>query len=288
MAIELTTTFSSFLQSPKVDIQHFAAWHIQLTQLLGLGPNLSPKNILDFLNKDGNIILALSGKSATSSAIASLLLEFDIHLSNDRSAVVVDHFNYDTISAAEKHDVLVLQRPGPLRPDVKAFFDGEGVLAVPRAAPQTLGSDSHLLAPVLRAPATAYAYNPKDGMPAPDDIEATGSQLNLVSVLQARNSARFTVLGSVESLEDQWFSASVKTPGGKKTPTANREFAKQLTAWTFKETGVLKVGKIEHHLATEGEVAAADLNPKIYRIKNETVRETGLNPANSMLIHFAM
>jgi oligosaccharyltransferase complex subunit beta len=33
------------------------------------------------------------------------------------------------------------------------------------------------------------------------------------------------VLGSVESLEDKWFSASVKTPSGKKTSTVNREFA---------------------------------------------------------------
>ncbi|KAJ5735932.1 uncharacterized protein N7483_001057 [Penicillium malachiteum] len=237
----------------------------------GLGPALSPKNILDFLNKDGNIVLALSGKSSTSSAISSLLLEVDIHLSNDRSAVVIDHFNYDTLSAAEKHDVLLLQRPGALRPDVKAFFDGEGVLALPRVAPQTLGSDSQLLAPILKAPSTAYAYNPKEEMSSPDDIESTGSQLNVVSAVQARNSARFTILGSVEALEDKWFSASVKAPNGKKVPTVNREFAKQLTAWTFKETGVLKVGKIEHHLATDGEVAAEDLNPKIYRIKNETV-----------------
>ncbi|CAG8886537.1 unnamed protein product [Penicillium nalgiovense] len=209
----------------------------------GLGPSLTPKHILDFMNKDGNILLALSGKSATSSAISSLLLELDIHLSTDRSQVVVDHFNYDSLSAAEKHDVLVLQRPGPLRSDVKAFFDGEG------------------------APATAYSYNPKEGTPAAEDILATGSQLNIVSAMQAHNSARFTVLGSVESLEDKWFSASVKTPSGKKTSTVNREFAKQLTAWAFKETGVLKVDKVEHHLATEG----AELNPSIYRIKNETI-----------------
>ncbi|KAJ5470097.1 hypothetical protein N7530_007454 [Penicillium desertorum] len=219
----------------------------------GLGPSLTPKHILDFMNKDGNILLALSGKTATSSAISSLLLELDIHLSTDRSQVVVDHFNYDTLSAAEKHDVL-------------AFFDGEGVLALPRVAPQTLG-DSALLSPILRAPATAYSYNPKEGIPAAEDILATGSQLNIVSAMQARNSARFTVLGSVESLEDKWFSASVKTPSGKKTSTVNREFAKQLTAWAFKETGVLKVDKVEHRLATEG----AELNPSIYRIKNETI-----------------
>jgi oligosaccharyltransferase complex subunit beta len=77
----------------------------------------------------------------------------------------------------------------------------------------------------------------------------------------------------VESLQDKWFSASVQAPGGKQVETANREFAKQLTAWTFKETGVLKVGKIEHHLAKD-DLTVEDLNPTIYRVKNETVRTT--------------
>lgn len=232
---------------------------------------MSPKNILDFLNKDGNVILALSGKSTTPSAISSLLLELDLHLPTDRSSVVVDHFNYDTLSATDDHDVLLLQRPGPLRPDTRAFFGGEGVLALPRAAPQTLGGNNPLLAPILRAPATAYSHNPKESSPSAEDIGVTGSQLAIVSSMQSRSSSRFTVLGSAESLEDKWFSATVKGPDEKKAVTANREFAKQLTAWTFKETGVLKVGKIEHHLAEEGEITPEKLNPTIYRVKNETV-----------------
>ncbi|BDD59586.1 oligosaccharyl transferase glycoprotein complex, beta subunit [Monascus purpureus] len=234
----------------------------------GLGPSLSPKNILEFMNKEGNVLLALSGKSSTPSAINILLDQLDIHLSPDRSAVVVDHFNYDTQSATEKHDVLLLPRPGPLRNDTKAYFSGDGLLAIPRAAPQTLGADSSLVAPVLRAPPTAYSYNPKDESGSVEDVIATGSQLALVSTMQARNSARFTVLGSVESLQDKWFSATVKKPDDEKgTSTVNREFAKQLTSWTFKESGVLKVGKIEHYLAEYPE----EVNPKIYRIKTDIV-----------------
>ncbi|KAL4808744.1 Dolichyl-diphosphooligosaccharide--protein glycosyltransferase subunit WBP1 [Aspergillus unguis] len=235
----------------------------------GFGPSLSPKNLVDFLNDDGNILLALSGKSTTPSAVSSLLLEFDLHLPTDRSSVTVDHFNYDTISASEKHDVLVLDRPGQLRSDTKDYFGGEGVLAVPNASPHTLG-DTSLLAPILHAPTTAYSYNPKEDAGSVEEVFATGSQLSLVSAMQARNSARFTLLGSVETLQDKWFSSSVKAPGGKEVQTANREFAKQLTAWTFKETGVLKVGKIEHHLA-KNDLSVEDLNPNIYRIKNETV-----------------
>jgi oligosaccharyltransferase complex subunit beta len=185
---------------------------------------------------------------------------------------VVDHFNYDILSAAEKHDVLLLPRPEPLRPDVKSFFSGEGVLALPRPAGQTLANSSPLLAPILKAPETAYAYNPKEDAVTVDESFATGSQLALVSTLQARNSARFTVLGSSESLEDKWFSASVKGPDDKKqVPTANRDFAKQLSAWTFKELGVLQVGKIEHFLSDKDGNIEGEVNPKIYRIKNDIV-----------------
>ncbi len=164
-----------------------------------------------------------------------------------------------------------------MRPDTKNYFGGDGVIAVPRAVGQTLGNESPLLAPILAAPETAYSYNPKEEGESIEDPFATGGQLALVTAMQARNSARFTVLGSLEVLEDTWFDASVKGIDGKSKKTVNREFAKQLSAWTFKETGVLRVGKVDHHeisgLSGRGENASqvGYLNPAIYRIKNEVV-----------------
>lgn len=158
----------------------------------------------------------------------------------------MDHFNYDTVSAAEKHDVLLLDRPGPLRPDAVNFFGGDGVLAVPRAVGQTLGNASPLIAPILKAPTTAYAYNPKEAAESLEEPFATGSQLSLISAMQARNSARFVVLGSLEMLQDQWFDASVKSSSSKNVKTVNRLFARQLTEWTFKEVGVLNVLSVQH------------------------------------------
>ena len=245
--------------------------------MTGYGPALTPKILLDFTNGGGNILLALSASSPTPAAISSLLLELDIHLPPDRTSVVVDHFNYDASSAAEKHDVLIVPRPKPLRPDVKNYFGGDGVLAVPRAVGQSLGNDSPLLAPILTASETAYSYNPKEEGDGIEDPFATGGQLALTTATQARNSARFTVIGSLEMLRDEWFAASVKGVDGKSKKTVNREFAKQLSAWTFKETGVLKVGKVDHY-----EIAGTSrrghntsrvgyLNPAIYRIKNEVV-----------------
>ncbi|OAX81721.1 hypothetical protein ACJ72_03941 [Emergomyces africanus] len=233
----------------------------------GLGPVLTPKNLLDFINSEGNLLVALSGGSPVPSPVNSLLLELDISLSSDRNAIVVDHFNYDTLSSPEKHDVLILPRPQPPRPDLKSYFSGEGVIAFPKAAGQLLGAASPLLAPILRAPETAYSYDTKDQEQTVEDSFAFGSQISLVSAMQARNSARVTVLGSAESLEDKWFSASVKgVKDGKKTQTVNREFAKQVSSWTFKETGVIKVGKVRHHLSVDG---ITELNPSIYRIKND-------------------
>lgn len=152
------------------------------------------------------------------------------------------------------------------------------MLALPKTVGQTLDNASPLLAPILRAPTTAYSYNPKEETESMEDPFATGSQLALISAMQARNSARFTVLGSLEMLADKWFDASVKGSDGKAVKTANRDFAKQLTSWTFKETGVLKVGKISHYEVTdaskkgENSTQVGFQNPGIYRIKNDVVR----------------
>ncbi len=257
----------------------------------GYGPALTPKILLDYVNAGGNVLLGLSSEAGTPSAVSSLLLEFDISLSSDKNSVVVDHFNYDTVSAAEKHDVLLLNRPGQLRTDVSNFFGGEGLLAVPKAVGQTLGNTSPLLATILKAPVTAYAYNPKEEGESVDELFATGSQLALISAMQARNSARFTVLGSLEMLQDHWFDASVKTSGGKNTKTVNQQFARQLTEWAFKEVGVLKVFNIQHHEVSSSKkssgntTAVGEYNPDIYRIKNDVVSSLFWqlleNPANN-------
>nr|POF22332.1 dolichyl-diphosphooligosaccharide--protein glycosyltransferase subunit wbp1 [Quercus suber] len=236
----------------------------------GLGPALTPNLLVEFVNAGSNILLALSAEKPTPAAISSLLLELDISISPDRSSLTVDHFNYDSQSAAENHDVLVISSPEHPLKNVKNFFSVGGLIALPRAVGQLLGNASPFLAPILRAPSTAYTYNPKEDAEATEDPFATGSQLSLVSAFQARNSARFTVLGSAEALEDKWFSASVKLPGdGKKSEkTANQAFAQKLSAWTFKELGVLKVGEIQHYLNEEPS-SNPELNPTIYRIKNQ-------------------
>ena len=71
----------------------------------GLGPQFTPQILLRFINNDGNILLTLSSQRPTPSGLISLLLELDIHIPSDRFSLVVDHFNYDTLSAA-RHTML--------------------------------------------------------------------------------------------------------------------------------------------------------------------------------------
>lgn len=247
--------------------------------MLGLGPALTPSLLLQFINKDGNLLLALSADLPTPTSVSSLLLELDIHLPSDRNSVVIDHFNYDVLSSAQQHDVLLLPQVPTSASSIRNFFNGDGTIAFPRGVAQELGNNSPLLSKILGAKSTAYSYNPKDEAEAVEDPFAVGEQISLVSAMQARNSARFLVLGSSEALEDKWFDATVKSLGGTESRTANRKFAKQISAWTFMELGVLKVGRVEHHLSAIEEGAGFNdsikqlghLNPSIYRIKNDVV-----------------
>ncbi|KAM4063717.1 oligosaccharyltransferase 48 kDa subunit beta domain-containing protein [Hirsutella rhossiliensis] len=236
------------------------------TKVKGLGPNLTPGHLLNFVKAGGNILVAMSSTTPASTSITQLLSELDVFLPAERTGTVVDHFNYDTESAAEAHDVLVLDAPTTLRPAVKGFFAMPGaVLALPRASGHILGQ-SKLLTPLLRAPSTAYSYNPKEHFAAvdPDELFAAGQQLHLASAVQSQNSARVAILGSAEMLQDAWMDAKVARVGATKSKAANREFAKRLTGWAFQETGVLRVNSIEHRLRGHNET-----NPTIYRVKND-------------------
>lgn len=193
--------------------------------------------------------------------------------------MVVDHFNYDSSSAKESHDVLLLpgKNAGGSKKGVADILSVDGILALPHAVGAVLGNASPLLNSIIKAPATAYTYNPKEEQEGVEDVFATGDQLSLVTAFQARNSARFTLLGSVEALQDAWFDTTVQhsAPGSKSEQAANRAFAQKLTGWTFKELGVVKAGPVTHFLNegsqqnTSDLTTLSDINPSIYRINTE-------------------
>lgn len=218
-------------------------------------------------------MVATSSTHSVPTALNAVLLELDIHIPAERTGLVVDHFNYDVASAADQHDVVLLSPPAQYKAGTKNYFGSDNkndVIAFPRGVGHILG-DGPQLTPVLKAPRTAYIYNQKEQSEVVDEVFAAGEQLALVSVAQARNSARFSVVGSAEMLQDKWMSAKVQRPGDKEAiQTANEEFAKRISGWTFHEIGHLRVNQVEHHSAEEGP-AANVTNPGIYRVSENAV-----------------
>lgn len=217
-------------------------------------------------------MVALSSTTSVPTALNAVLLELDIHVPAERTGLVVDHFNYDVASAADQHDVILVPTPSQYKPGTKNYFAGgkNDVIALPRTLGHILGNGAQLT-PVLKAPRTAYIYNQKDQSEVVDEVFAAGEQLALVSVFQARNSARFSVVGSAEMLQDKWMDAKVQRLGDKEAvKTWNEMFAKRISGWTFQEIGYLRVNSVEHRVAEEGPLANVS-NPGIYRISQNAV-----------------
>lgn len=234
--------------------------------------------MVNFISSDGNIIAVLSVGS-TPAGLTSFLSELEIYLPSDRDSVVVDHFNYDKQSSPERHDTLLISAPDSLRPDLKNYFGGNDLVAVPKAVGQVLGASSPLIMPILQARSTAYCYNILE---EPDVVEepcGIGQQLTLISAMQARNSARVVVVGSAEMIEDAWFDATVMTIDNNLKGTGNRDIMNKVFSWAFKELGVIKSGGITHYLHDEFSNnntidishKFSRLNPRTYRIKNDIV-----------------
>jgi oligosaccharyltransferase complex subunit beta len=138
-----------------------------------------------------------------------------------------------------------------------------------------------LLFPVLKASRTAYTYDTKEDEVFAEDAWTAGQQMYYLTALQARNDARLTISGSTDMFSDEFFGLEVEGPKGKKTKTANRAFAKEITEWTFKETGVVEVKAVRHHLANETD---APMNPGMYRVKNDVVCTPSVTSLHPMLI----
>lgn len=75
----------------------------------------------------------------------------------------------------------------------------------------------------------------------------------LISALQARNNARVLFSGSLDLCSDEFYRSPVKSANGKlqSAKSGNEALCQSLSRWVFKEEGVLRVGKVEHHRVGE-------------------------------------
>ncbi|KAF3928301.1 hypothetical protein AA313_de0209175 [Arthrobotrys entomopaga] len=235
------------------------------TKLKGLGPNLQSSSFLKHASNGGNILVLLpsSPEGTIPTSINELATQVDVFLP-PKGFSAVSHFDLADSTDSE-HSTLVLDLPKfpsniknyfntGENPSAKLLFQGPGL---------AIGS-SPLVQPILTAPRFAYSYDTKEASANADDenVFAAGKQLVLVAGVQTRHNARITFVGGADIFADKSFTKIAKT----KEMSANRAFAKDVTAWTFKETGALRVDMIEHF----GEEFGPDRkNGDIYRVKHD-------------------
>lgn len=159
---------------------------------------------------------------------------------------MIDHLNYD-VADSGKHTLIVAKpddlikaplivgsaKPNPL------LFRGVGMVA---------DVENPLVLGVLHASSSAYSHNPDDKIK--DYPHAVGKNTLLIAALQARNNARVLFSGSLDFFSDEFFTSAVQNANGgtRQEKSGNSQLANSVSAWVFKERGVLRVGKVSHNL----------------------------------------
>ncbi|KAJ6257536.1 hypothetical protein Dda_7321 [Drechslerella dactyloides] len=240
------------------------------TKLKGLGPNLQSSSFLNHATAGGNLLILLPSSSEGNipSAITELAGQVDVFIP-PKGFSVVDHFD----TADEEHTTLLVDLP-TFPDNTKNYFasgDDPSAKILYKGAGLAIGN-SPLVQPILTAPRLAYSYDAKEASSYADDesVFSAGQQLALVAGVQTRNSARITFVSGGDIFADASFTKVAKT----NKMTANRAFAKDVTAWTFKETGVLNVDVVEHWGV---EFGPNIINGDVYRIKSDVTFSIGLS-----------
>ncbi|KAF8352229.1 oligosaccharyl transferase beta subunit [Amanita rubescens] len=218
------------------DSPSFAHLIILAPETKHLGQDLMPQALIEALSRNVNILVALPQKQTPLSTLAA---EFSLILPPP-SSPLISYFperqegpTVIPVSPPSEHPILT----NGLQP---IWFTG---------APHALASNP-LLIPILRAPPQSFAGELDSS--ADVLVEAAekggeglwaGSQLGIVTGFQALNNARVTFVGGAELFSDNFAQKEVG-PGIK---SGNIQLAKDVTAWTFQESNVFRIDKVEHH-----------------------------------------
>ncbi|XP_028394038.1 dolichyl-diphosphooligosaccharide--protein glycosyltransferase 48 kDa subunit-like [Dendronephthya gigantea] len=217
------------------------------------GGSVSVSAITEFIDAGRNVLVV--GSSDIGDPIRELAGECGVEFDEEKTAVI-DHISYDVSDEGEHTKILsapsnLLKSPlivgqAPAEP---LLFKGVGM---------TVDPDNPLLLEVLTASSSSYSYH--IDIPISEYPHAVGKSTLLITAMQARNNARVVFAGSLDFFSDEYFQSSVQfavTGGARFSKSGNQQVATSLANWVFKESGVLRVGEVKHHLAGETSPPAA-------------------------------
>jgi len=228
-------------------------------------PDITPQSLVSLLSSDSNLLIALSPKQTPLTSLAS---EFSLILPPPGTPLI-SHFPGRSEPATmipitpPKSHAFLSSNLSPL------WFSG---------VPHAFGSNPYIV-PILNAPSESFAADSTGDSDADALVDAAekageglwaGSQLGVVSGFQTKDSARVAWVGGVEMFTDQYFKKEVS----KGVKSGNRQFARDLTAWTFRESLVLRIDSTTHHKVNETSP------PESYTTNDEVVFSANLSKYN--------
>jgi oligosaccharyltransferase complex subunit beta len=206
--------------------------------------DITPQALVSLVESGTNLLLALSPKQNLLNSLAS---EFSLILPPPGTPLM-SHF------PERKDPPTIIPIP----------VSGSNKIVTPNlppvwfsGVPQALGTNP-LLVPILTAPVESFAADSSSDSGAEAVVDASekggeglwaGSSLSVVTGFQARGGGRVTWVGGVDMFTDSFAKKEV-SPGKK---SGNKQFVRDVAAWTFQEHMVLRIDSVTHHKVNETE-----------------------------------
>ncbi|KAF7356741.1 PAT1 domain-containing protein [Mycena venus] len=202
------------------DVPAFSHIIVLASESKNFAKDITPQSLVELVSGGSNLLIGLSPKQTPLSSLAS-------------------EFNLILPPPGTPPDLVLPGAQGPTMSPI--WFSG---------VPFALGNNP-LLVPILNAPPESFAADSEGG--ADVLVDATekggeglwaGSQLSVAAGFQAVGGARVTWVGGVDMLSDNFFKKEVS----KGAKSGNAKFARDVAAWTFQESLVLRIDSTTHHL----------------------------------------
>jgi len=220
------------------DIPSFANVLLFTSETKTYAPDITPQALVALLSGKTNILITLSQKQ---SPLTSLASEFSL-IPSPPGTPLVSHFpQRDT--PANVIPIEVPSSPILTANTAPVWFSGVS---------HALGN-SPFLVPILHTPSESFAADSINDAGADALVDAAekageglwaGSQMSVVTGFQAVGGARATWVGGVELFSDAFINKEIS----KGVKSGNKQFCRDITAWTFQESLVLRIDNTTHHL----------------------------------------
>jgi len=245
------------------------------------GGSIDVAAITKFVDEGGNVLVAASAN--VGSPIRELASDCGIEIDEEKT-YVIDHHNFDTTDDGTHTTIITDAAKSTVKSKVMFPSAVDGPILF-KGVGMTADSDNPLVLEILTASSTAYSYYPDEKIS--EYPLAVGKNTLLIGGQQARNNARIVFAGSLDFFSDRFFMSgaqnAAKTGSKLFIRSGNMELATDLALWTFKQSGVIRVVDVAHHLVGETSPPAAYTIEQdvVYKIKIEEFVEGVWKPFNA-------